>query len=350
MGRIGPVRQFEQEASLHDYTNNTGMGLMGIPDPNYLPKELIEFCLSQYDRFNIPRPHQNVIEVGAWATYFALDFSDPYALLMGVSDVNYTHDWQSYTYEIKDPNTGRIIEARNVEMLETFSVMQNGQAEVAFNHYMSHPGFESMPDYLVEHITLCLDGEWNSEGDAVAQLSQEAEMDLRALCAKEDGTVDGAKAMNYFKVAAWAAWCWFIGPPSRDFRYDHHDVFHTCFTHGECIIYEGFIFDPTQYKKIDRPPQSCAICGLDAWCVEMAQIGGSTRFLCEHHLNGDLPLYGTATCGSKACRYVECQYHPYFGKNGGLASTLRKTGQLFSMARDGGTTALPGAQEQLKLT
>lgn len=329
--RIGAQPEYQQNASLHEYHMQTGYGLIGLQDPDDLPGELIEFCFSQYDRFSIPRPPLEVVKLGAWSTYEAVDIAAPYSLFMGVSDVDLSADWQATAYDIHDPETGRIIEA-DPEWLETFVYMP-GQAEESFNHFMSRPGLGNLPYPACEIIEFCLDGEWNSGEEVESRLSEEDEMILRSLCAREDGTVDGARARNYFKLAAWAAWCWFIGPHSREWRYNYHDIFNVCLRDGECLLYEGVLVAPTHYKKINRPPKSCAACGLSSWCVEMSQIQGTTRYICEHCLNGP-PMFEQATCGTRACRHVECPYNKFHGVKGGIHQILHRTGQLSAMVRE----------------
>lgn len=327
---IGAAREYKQIASLHEYHMNVGQGLMGLYDQGDLPQELIDFCFSQYDRFGIPRPPLEVVLIGAWSTYEAIDIAAPYSLFMGVSDVDMSPDWQTHTFDIVDPESGRIIEAEP-EWTETFCYIP-GQAEESFNRYMSHPGLERLPYPASEVIELCLDGEWNGE-EAVHRLSEEDEMILRSLCAREDGSVDGIRVRSYFKLAAWAAWCWFVGPLSREWRYDHHDIFNICLREGECLLYEGVLVEPKYYKKINRPPQSCAACGLSSWCVEMSQIQGTTRYICEHCLNGP-PIFEQATCGTRACRHVECPYNKFHGVKGGIHQILHRTGQLSAMVRE----------------
>jgi len=339
--RIGEKVKYEQRSSLHDYSASTGYGIMGIDGEEYLPRELLDFCRTQYERYNIPVPPESVIRAGAWATYYTVDYVDPYSLLFGVSDVNVNGDWEKYTFELLDPDirTGGSPFA-DPEWLETFSYVP-GQSEASFNHYMSHPGIQNLPAFVTDYIELGLDGEWNGM-DYLAQIGNEDELILREMCKGPDGTVNGEEVKRYFHWSAWAAWCWLIGPPGREFRYNHNDIFWSCFNGGECVIYDGFIIGPEQYRKIQRSPSSCDVegCGLDSWCVELSQVGGKAIRVCEFHLNGNLPLYEGATCGTKACRHVECPYNSLHGQNGGLAAMYRKSGQLTHLARQG-KPALP---------
>lgn len=328
--RIGPEPNFEQTASLHEYHMNVGCGLMGLNDEGDLPRELIDFCFSQYDRFGIPRPPESVVRLGAWSTYETVDIAAPYSLFMGVGDVDTSPDWQVYTYDILDPYTKKVIEAET-EWLETF-VFVPGQAEESFNHFMAHPGIEHLPYPACELIVACLEGEW-SDGEAWHRLSEEDEMILRQMCEGPEGRVDGKRVENYFKLASWAAWCWFVGPHSREWRYNHHDIFNAVLRDGECVLYEGVLVEPKYYKKLSRPPKSCAACGLSSWCVEMAQIQGTTRYVCEHCLNGP-PIFEQATCGTRTCRHVECPYNRYHGIKGGLSFVMQKHGQLSSMVKE----------------
>lgn len=328
---IGIERDYEQNASLHDCFNHTGDGLLCIGgDPSRLPEEVMKFCVSQYHRFGIPLPPKEVIEVGAHATFMTIDCIDPYAIFFSGIGIEVSNDWQESSYEIHDRHSNKTYPA-DPEWLETFKLLP-GQCEASYSHYISHPGIKNLPHTVEEYVESVLDGEWMGE-DAIDQIGNQAELQLRELCRNHNGSIDGGKIKSYFELSAWAAWCWLFTNEGQDFLFRNHDIFWTCGEHGECIIYEGVIIDPTCYKKANRPPQSCEMCGVDAWCVDLVMLKGGSRFICEHHLNGDAPLYEGATCGSKSCRYVECQHHPYYGQEAGLAKTLRQTGQLVRMTQ-----------------
>jgi hypothetical protein len=144
---------------------------------------------------------------------------------------------------------------------------------------------------------------------------------------------DTALAHTYFEVAAWAAFLWFAGPDGREWRNSHHDIFYMASRDGVAFMYDMSFIEAKHIRALERAPQSCVVCGLDSYCVEMAHISGTTRFLCEHHMNGE-PVFDGATCGTKICRAVMCPHHPLHGQEHGLMTQLKKTGQLTSR-RDG---------------
>jgi hypothetical protein len=68
--------------------------------------------------------------------------------------------------------------------------------------------------------------------------------------------------------------------------------------------------------------------------------------MCEKHLNGDLPLYNGATCGTKVCKFVNCHHHPAHGQYNAQTNVLRATGQIFKMGGNKEAPALAGSAGQ----
>ena len=116
----------------------------------------------------------------------------------------------------------------------------------------------------------------------------------------------------HIHLVVWCAFVWIIGPLGRDFRDTFCYIFDACHAQGECVLYDSCIYSPQEYLVLERSPKSCVICGLDAWCVEMVYVEGTTRYMCEHHVNPEAisPMH----CGSKLCRFTECPHHPMTGK------------------------------------
>src|ERR1035437_1539271 len=96
------VKQFYQETSLHDWVNNTGQGLMGLYGVEDLPLEVVDFAISQYQRFGVTVPPREVISSGVWATFVASDGWNPYLLLCGISDVEVSSEWHEFSFEELD--------------------------------------------------------------------------------------------------------------------------------------------------------------------------------------------------------------------------------------------------------
>ena len=241
-----------------------------------------------------------------------IDFADPYTILCGESDITFCNDWQSFTYDVKDLD-GRIIEA-DPEKCETFIALPGNDA-VNFDHYMNlhDQNLNQIKAQVGESIWEMLTGMYWGDGEHVSR-----EMD-----AESEEWIDyhikqkGKEFMDdIMDASAFYMYVWLIGPLARQFRQQNHLIFNECYNNGSCFMYEGQIIDPMDYKRIERPPQSCAICGLDAWCVEMVHVNGTTRRICEHHLNGDMPKYGYANCGMKVCKYVSCHHHEDHGNRG----------------------------------
>lgn len=313
-----------------------GIGYDSIP-------ECLDFCLGQYERFKIPviKEIEEVIEVGIASTLIYVDGVDPYALFNGVSDVDMTDEWSRYTYEVSDYNRYYEVSPEN---LETFLHIP-GQSEESFNSILSQPGLKAHAWVGVE-ISAVLDGDWGMGETCMDRISVPAREALWDLCRK-NGKVNEEMCRAYFELASWAALAWIVGPPSRVFRAQHHDVFAIAMSCGEAILVDGSVISPLDYRKHNRPPESCYRCGISAWCVELTSELGGTKYICEHCLSEGMPLMGYATCGSKRCMLNQCPHHPYHHLGAaGLGVTRRNHGQLGSVARGETVTRIGGSQKQ----
>ncbi len=331
--RIGPEKTYEQRDYLHDHVQCCGDGIFDLPhvlDDSDVPEGLLDFIISQYNRFGITLPPKGVITAGVNGILHIVSSLEPYILFTEGSDVRVDQNWAKYAYEIDDPYLKKVIEVTDPSEVESFSYAPEVALE-AYTYHMQNVGMENMHYYLVTLFEEYIGG---GLGEGIWQFfDEEEELALRSLASRPDGELDEERFEGYFKLVGWATWCWLLSPDSAEWKAKHNDIFYECYKKGECIIHEGIVIGPDEYKKLDRPTQSCAVCGLDAWCVELVQVSGTPRFICEHHLNGDLPKYGDNNCGSRTCRYFHCKYHPYSGKTDGLYQTMRESGQLTGMVQ-----------------
>ena len=340
MSRFGPLREYDfddKQDQLWEWLNNGGCGVMGF---DKVPVECMDFCLEQYARFNIPVPQELIPAVTAAAStpFFLVDHVDPYSLFHGGSDVNITMEWSDYAYEVKDEYTGRFYEA-SPEYFETF-VYAPHQGEEYFNHLLSHPGLESIRDH--NELSELLFGDDYGEG-CINSLDSEDRMALTSHFTLADGVVDWDRINAFCKLAAWASYAWLIGPLSREYRMSMLDIFYVAITHGECIMLDGCIISPENYRKLPRAPLSCHKCGVAAWCIEMCMIDRGSRYICEHCLSEGMKVTGMATCGSKRCMLTECQHHPYHHLgSGGIKQYMRDHGQLRAAANGQTATRILG--------
>ena len=159
--------------------------------------------------------------------------------------------------------------------------------------------------------------------------------------------------MDYFRLAAWATIAWMFGPYARDFRYRFFNIFEACYKEGaeggECIMYSGTVYERKYYTKTERPARSCYVCGLSSWCVETTYIEGTTRYLCEKHVNGNIPTVPPMNCGTRSCRYTECAHHVYHGRKDAKALVYRDYGSLSRKVKENRLLAQASDPEQLKL-
>lgn len=320
--RIGPQRKpYEKQVSLHDWINNSGIGLFSIESEEDIPEEAIVFCENQFRRFGIELPPEEVIRKGAYATMWYIDAINPYCILSGTSDVIASPGWSSNTYELLN-DKGKVVSEADPEFTETFSYVIDNDAKF-FSEYIAKPGLESLP-YMIGHdiSEILFSGEVYRSDPISCDISQESNSWLDTNCKSRE------EFEAYFKLPAWAMFLWISGPHARQFRYDSHEIFFEAITHGEALLCDGYVISAQYYIKKERVPKSCSVCGLDSWCVDMVYIDGATRRLCEHHLNGAMPLYGDANCGTRVCRFVACPYHPMRGTKDALYNTLKERGQL----------------------
>ena len=390
--RIGEEVEYNKEMSLYDWVSGSGFGLSGISRPQELPKEMYQFMVDQYARFNVPVPTKNILLEAAWSTFFTVDYCDPYALLMGLSDVEVTEEWAHHTYDIV-MGDGQIQEA-DPELLETYRLVP-GQDRVMFEKIMSNPGLQYIELGTVgDLIEESLSGAMYSDDDAYMrvddadrkwldihcppftdpilkpQMNVEIEIPMESekyhveieTCKPNlhlykkylEGTrykgmeifdrpdvqnyfnleIQNEQAhqtrMNYFRLGAWAALAWLVSPypKAKEFRELCWDMFYSCYRTGECVLYAGTFLKKDSYRKLSRPVKSCYACGVASWCVELTTLHGVNRPICEHHLNGELPKIAPVTCGTKVCRFAECPHHPYHGMKDARGLAYRNTGAL----------------------
>lgn len=343
--RLGPKTMFDytKEDTFFSWMDGYDTGIMQFSFGN-IPLECEEFCLEQYARFGIPFPEEirEALMVGASYAFQYLDLVAPYELFNGICDVDITSDWAEHAYELLGAYKDRPMEL-SPEQLETF-IFVPGQAEKTFEHIMSHPGLLALPNRVGHEILEQME-EAMYMGEPYHQLVDKGCLDtLRAMCTEAGGVVNWTRIRAYFELAAWAAFGWIVGPLGRNHRMQVHDVMMVAIQYGEAIVYEGGIYGPQDYTKLPRPPQSCYICGLAAWCVELTSSYEGTRHICEHCLSEGMPPSTVATCGAKRCMLTACRHHPYHHLGaGGIGRAYREHGQLGAAARKIQTQQLIGA-------
>ena len=324
-------------SSLYEWVDQ---GVDFISEPFDNNSSFFEFAGSQFDRFNIPITQtlgEELFACVARNLSIVYGYDDPYMLFWGSSDVDKTSEWMEYSYEISECGVNSFSHEAEPQMLETYRYSP-GQDEEFFNEYIQKPGLDALPYYISQTIEVTL-GEYFPFGDwdtPYEWISKEAYSELLKLCSGVDHNgnpiTDTEKVKGYYEIALWSAILWSMGPLGRSWRYDAIDTFRLCYDHGSCILYEGLLYTPDNYTRILRPPKSCHICNVHAWCVEFTQDGDVTRFICEGCLNGSFSRAGTGRCGTKRCSYVQCPNHPdHTLDKYGIYKHLRDHGQRRSL-------------------
>jgi len=321
-----------------------------------VPEECHRFCLEQYHRYKIPMPRciDTIIRLGAGVSMRYVDYIDPYVLLRnGLSDVEMTDDWHKHAYIVND-GTGNLYEP-SPEGIESYGAVPN-QADETFHKMMSFPGLDALPYGIGSELKGLINGVsdycYQEEVPVWDELTAQELEELNRMCLfPNGGGVSSLKFEAYFELAAWAAFAWIVGPLSREFRATHHDIMSVAMTNGECILLDGCVISPVHYRKLERPPNSCYMCGIVSWCVEMTMAGEATNHMCEHCLSEGMPkLTKFATCGSKMCMVAECPHNPYHNLgSAGIHKARSEHGQLGAMARGESVMKVMGeTNKQLK--
>lgn len=311
----------------------SGEGAMSIYD--WEPSEpTIQFVLSQFDRFNIPFTEEllPLIDVCYSALLYYLNHYDPYFVYLGLTEVQVTDHWKNFSYCL----TGHLgmsteLPANRVETYRLYP----GNDELIFNDLMSKPGLGAIPWCSMED-ELFYEGSyfdiWRNLDSAKCHAA------LNELCTKEVGgkrEFFEERKEGYAKLAIWACLMHIISPEMKEFRKKVFPLIGCCYETGECIIYENEIFDSTFYTKQERMPLSCSECGVVSWCVELAQLGNTSRYICESCLNGNEGVEKRPfACGLKMCPVVRCPNHPQHGDGVSGIGFYRSYGQLNTLGAE----------------
>lgn len=303
-------------------------GAMSLTETSPSP-QTVNFVLGQFERFNIPFPAEllPLIDVCYNTLMYYFNHYDPYSIYSGLSEVQVTDDWRNYTFCI-DTFTGFNMEIPS-NKIETYRLYP-GNDELIFHDLMSKPGLGAIPELNIED-ELFYDGSFFGIWDV---LDTRAHRVLDHLCSKE---VDGRlqvfedRKEGYVKLCIWACLVHVVSPEMREFRKSAFPLIGCCYEGGECIIYENEIFSGDLYTKQERPSVACSECGIISWCVELAQLGNTSRFICESCLNGHEGIEQRPfACGLKMCPLVKCPNHPQHNTGGDGIGYYRSYGQLNS--------------------
>jgi hypothetical protein len=224
------------ENQMHEMMDN---GWEGVIYDHPMPAECGAFIEDQYKRFKIPTSKHfiDLYEMAYRNVLWLFGSRDPYNLFFGLSDVEMTHDWMHYTYELTDDN--RFVEELHPEKIETF-VYVPGQCEAVFEKLMSMPGLKALPNYLGDIFEEMLDGDWTGER-AIDCLPPLAIDDMMDLCTLPDGMIDQQRVKAYIELAQWAALLWFIGPYGRSTRMMCHCVVDVAIRYGEAVLSDACV-------------------------------------------------------------------------------------------------------------
>lgn len=307
---------------------------------NSMPPDAVGFVKEQYERFGVPVPPggEFLYSYGLFIMKYVLAELDPYLLYWEFSDVIRNDDWSNYTYEIVGDD-GRVLYEADPESLETYSYTGAGTA--FFEKFIAMPGLEAMPAWGMQTVkdtsSDFLNGDlWGYfyEFDGKNSIEHtEVVSKLESICTR-DGVYNDKMFNAYLDLSLWAAVLWWFGPLSRAFRETISEIHYVTYRYGECIVYDGNVLSPENYRKLPRPVESCYKCGRGTWCVERTlDDNGIPRLICEGCLTEGMERHDGATCGTKFCKYFQCPHNSWYNDAAGQMSGMAKHGQLGQRAQ-----------------
>jgi hypothetical protein len=274
---------------------------------HFFNEEVEQFMISQFIRFNVALPRPDLL-IWCWEmAFYYIDQYDPYLFFWGMSDVIKTEDNYYYQYALRDGDD-RWYEVEADE-LETFA--QWSGFEGRFQDIYNTPGlseyFDGVEDFLQNHIAdVASDPHGYPQEDKFYRQY-------------------GKHAYDYIHLGLWAAIVWMISPEAGWWRHKFHPIFQMCYDYGECIIHTWTFYEPTEYRKLNRPAHSCVQCGIQEYCVELSQVDrpgvNGTYFMCENCLHPK--PFGENFCGSRECEKFSCPNHPNKNQSSLVASDRR---------------------------
>ncbi len=357
-------------SSMVEYNSYNGFGFSGLAIHSDRLQPLYDYVESEIKRFNFIKPPRYFIEHVAYRCFDFYDSVQPYALVDRVlTGIDLTDDWRNCTYHIKLQN-GQT-EAIKMNQVESYRFYP-GRDIAIINLMLSKPGLNgillsrngSTLDYSSEdEISLnnaflelwdALSGEsyFESATDWFSEIMSmdpqhrnydmlervEVEAYLRAIGIDENSSPEDLKLSDFstshlsqlssvVSCIGWAFMCYYFGPMGRELRM-LNDIYRDIATAGECIIYDSCVFSPDSYIKTPHHPLSCSECDIVSFCVEICNVDGMDKRLCEKHSHIGPPLFAGSSCGTKMCAFVDCPNHPYYQSGATVLDYLKKHGQL----------------------
>lgn len=329
--------QVENEYGLYDFYDND--------DPYTIPDSCRKLLWEQFKRFNIPLTEdlQPLLDKACFEVFDHFSHFFPYDIL-DVSDISAGDHQNSFQYRIFNSRRQSASYDASPEDLEVFFFVP-GQSERVFGEILSKPSLEVVNQLDIEfwknrprggelgtiHPKFWGHNPYDEEWDDVIEATLP---ELERLFPQEDRR---KLFQQYAEMAAWAAMAWMVGPLSREERRTH-PLIDAVMTHGEAIMYKGYVYEPSNYERQERAPRSCHRCGIRAWCAEITLEEDYSTLICEGCLNQGMPPMNAEaaewTCGTKLCRYTGCHHHPlhHLGSTA-FREVMRKSGQLNAVAR-----------------
>lgn len=329
-----------------------------------VPEPCMNFVADQLMRFGFPLSDRlcNVLVVAAECAITYCGGRDPYVMFTrGLSDIDLTDEWQTHAYQVqKEIAGGRIIyrepkpgdaESYRLNIPQGMMVFQNfmkspflGYAEAIQGKgigdwFIDDNGNQNMrwrkdPHPLHDIAWELQDLVLQRTDDMEPEIGAEAYEELRDVCrrAQPGGIpiVDIRRMEMYFEMAAWASFVWLMSPHSVGWRCYHNRLVSAVHEEGEALLVGYTIFGRGEYKKTQRPVESCFHCHIQSWCLSDKLEAQSLVKICEHCCTDGMPLIPPSNCGTRICRMPQCRHHPMhsFDPNRRLHETMRSSGAL----------------------
>lgn len=111
--------------------------------------------------------------------------------------------------------------------------------------------FEPFDDYLDDYIH---------------DLINEDESSLKTFIRVVNSSRASIDMRKAIELGVWASLMWVIRPEAKNWRIQL-DSFYYCYTYGSGLFYENNFYEPSRFKKLNRPAGSCAVCHSKPDCV-----------------------------------------------------------------------------------
>ena len=326
-----PPRDPYEMWSDYQLNEHSGIGLLqqygGDSQKNY---EVYDFMESQFKRFGLIPPQEDVLEWCWDMAFYLVDQVDPYIFFQGATDVVLTNEPYYHQCAVREEPDAPFeeIEPENLELYRYWA-----EGSESYHELMKYPGLQEHFEHIYESLM-----------DYVGNMYDGDDCFLREAREKY-----GPKAKDLIHLGTWAAVMWMISPQAKSWRFNFHPIFQLCYEGGACLLNNWRFYGQEYFYITPRQIKSCGKCGIHEWCAELVQDKESKNFIymCESCESDKEPFPGR-TCGTRMCTVVKCPNHPAHAEIDKLTGNT-KVRMIAADRRYGEMRALPNGLQVREL-